>query len=112
MWNEAGLASANHFALAGDADSSQDVVTSTHDIADASLVQFGDDAGGAGFQFVLKYNKTQELEVAFSLSPGELLNLHPAQLALVFGGAGNHSVALVSVIVQVIIIVRWNWRKT
>lgn len=58
MGQETEFIRADHLALAGDANRRQDIVTSTHDVADASPIQFGDHLRRARFQFVLEYDET------------------------------------------------------
>jgi uncharacterized protein YaiI (UPF0178 family) len=63
MRNEAWFIGSKHLAFARNANCSQNVITSTHDIADSRLIQFRNHTGGARFQLVLEDDEAQELQV-------------------------------------------------
>lgn len=100
MWDEALFIGTNHLAFASHTDRSQDVVARAHDISNTSLVELGNDLGRSTLQLVLKDDEACKLQVAFSLSAGQLLYFHPAEFALVSSGTGNHAVSLVRIVVQ------------
>lgn len=98
MWDETWFIASKHVAFTGNTDSSQDIVTSAHNIANSCLVQLGNHTRSTWLQFVLENDEAQEFEVGFGLSSCHLLDFHPAQLPFVFAGTGNHTVSFVSVV--------------
>lgn len=105
MRNEALFISTDHLTLPCHTDRSQYIVAGTHNITNPSLVEFRDNLRGSWFQLILENNEANKLQVTFSISAGELLDLHPAQFSFVFRGARNHSISFMGIMVQEIIIV-------
>lgn len=102
------LIASKHVAFAGNTDCSQDVVTSAHHVANTCFVQLGDHTGSTWFQFVFKDDETQEFQVGLSLLSSHFLDFRPAQFPFILGGASNHTVSLMSIIAQKILVVRGN----
>lgn len=100
VWDETWLIRIDQATLTSNGDCCQYIVPSTHNIPYPCLVQLRDHIGSLWFQFILKDNETNKFQVTFCISTRHLLGFHPAKFLFVFGGAGNDTVAFVSIFTQ------------
>jgi hypothetical protein len=98
MRHEAMCSLINQIAFPRHTNGSQNVISSAHDLPDASFCELTQNASSARLQFVLENDESDEVELRLSLFAFRLLDLHPIQFGDMFSGASYNTVTSVRIV--------------
>ena len=95
----------NEITFSCDADGCEYVVSSAHDLANISLVEFLDHVRRGLFQFVFEDDKPEKFKLRFGVMTRQLFHFRPIQRCNVLSGTGDDSKSSVSIEAEQLLVV-------